>query len=419
MLWYLFSSAFLAFFGVGFDRFWTNCLIRSAFPIFSLWPFRSQDETVCWSPRTIAMGLMRFLGVLSPLRVAHNDVVPTTAATALLPAYPLAVKNPYLSAWVPGNQISADAATAQPMFWNGINLTWPIVARVDGQTYSLFGVPHSASNATVGWLDASTSSVSYTSSHTYVRLTAGSANFVLDFFSPVLPGQDEYAKQSLPYSYLTISASTTRSKGAKVQVMSGIDYTWTAQNGASQLNYTKTNTSGYFQFYNPDQFLFTEVRDMATWGSFVFGSDFDYNMSAGCGAAADVYSTFASQGCLDRKRLQSKCDNLDLAAVSKDLGIIGPTASSTTFIVGFDRINTINYLGDAQTGFYRTKWSTIPDAVDYVLEDYSTFLDSSLSFDAAVRTKARSVSNIWGSKYADIVEASVRQTFGGMDLTVT
>ena len=304
------------------------------------------------------------------------------------------------------------------MFWNGIDLTWPVVARVDGKTYSLFGVPDGSSNATAGWLTASTSSVSYTSSHTYIRLTAGSANFVLDFFSPVLPGPDEYARQSLPYSYLTVSASSTRHKGPEVEVMSGIDSTWTAQNGASELNYTKTKTSGYFQFYNPDQYLFTEVRDMATWGSFVFGADHHESMTSGCGTASAIYGTFADKGCLDAKKLHGTCKNTDLAAVSKDLGKIGRTASSATFIVGFDRVNAINYLGDEQTSFYRTKWPTIEEAVDYVLKDYPSFLSSSLAFDAEVRTKAISVSDAFGSDYADIVEASVRQTFGGMDLTV-
>ena len=105
------------------------------------------------------MGLLQFFDALSTSKITSGPL-PSITASALLPAYPLAVKNPYLSTWVRGNQLQADAATAHPMFWNGIELTWPIVARVDGQTYSLFGVPDGLSNATVGWLSAETSSVS-------------------------------------------------------------------------------------------------------------------------------------------------------------------------------------------------------------------------------------------------------------------
>lgn len=359
------------------------------------------------------MGLLHAFDVISRSFRA-SSVVPTTAATARLPAYPLAVKNPYLSAWVRGNELLDDATTAKPMFWNGIDLTWPIIARVDGAAYSLFGLPNGAPNVTA----ALTSSVSYTSSHTYVRLTGGSVNFVLDFFSPVLPGKDDYARQSLPYSYLTVTATTTRYRAPEVQVMSAIDYSWTAQYGASDLNYTETGSSGFFQWSNANEIPFTEERDMATYGTVLFAADFGDDMSAGCGLLEDVFASFVEQGSFDNQTLQGECESGNLAGISKNLGTIGRTATSARFVVGFDREKAISYLNETQTGFYRTQWPSIPEAIDYFLNDYSSFFRSSLSFDASIRTRAEYVSDSYGSKYADIVEASVRQVFGGMDLTV-
>jgi hypothetical protein len=122
------------------------------------------------------------------------------SANVNLPSYPLAVKSPYLSTWVPGNQIG-NAPTAQAEFWAGQLLTWSILARVNGEVYSLFGVPGGIINTTA----ATTGAVRYTSSHTLIELTAGKANITLDFFSPVLPGTGDYARQSLPYSYLTVT----------------------------------------------------------------------------------------------------------------------------------------------------------------------------------------------------------------------
>ena len=52
-------------------------------------------------------------------------------------------------AWLPGNQ-TANLPYAIPQFWNGENLTWSIMARVDGQTYSLFGVPDPVSGVNAG-----------------------------------------------------------------------------------------------------------------------------------------------------------------------------------------------------------------------------------------------------------------------------
>ena len=90
-----------------------------------------------------------------------------------------------------------------------------------------------------------------------------------------------------------------------------------------------------------------------------------------------------------------------------------------TFVVGFDRNKVVNYLDSPQTGYHRAQWSTIPEAVEHVLEDYQTVLSQSLSFDAEVRSRSEAVSNQFGCQYADIVEASVRQTFGGMELAVS
>lgn len=359
------------------------------------------------------------MGILRAIDIACSIVLATLTSTtfagnARLPAYPLAVKSPYLSTWVPGNQLLSGAATAQPQFWTGSELTWPIFARVDNTTYSLFGNPNGLFNAS----NAQTNSVSFTSSHTYISVTAGRASFTLDFFSPVLPGKDEYARQSLPYSYLTVSATSYSFLPPKVEVLTAIDYTWTAQNGASLLNYTTSGSAGFFWWYNPNATAYTEVSDMATWGSVLFGTITGKDMKATCGSPDELYSTF-TDGTLRASNTSLSCSPTALAGLFKDLGTCGHTASSATFIVGFDRVQAIQYLDKPQTGFYRTKWPTVPEAVEYVLEDYGSAFISSLAFDAEIRTRAEAISPTFGSKYADIVEASVRQTFGGMDLTAS
>ena len=143
-----------------------------------------------------------------------------------------------LTAWLS----SADAhnvPAAQPQFWTGSNnpLTWSVLGRVNGQVYSLFGVPNGAAGAVA----ATQQSISYTSSHTYVTLTAGNANITLDFFSPVLPETADLARRSLPYSYLTVNATSLvaaaqNANPVDVQILSSIDSSWTAQGTAPQLN---------------------------------------------------------------------------------------------------------------------------------------------------------------------------------------
>lgn len=88
----------------------------------------------------------------------------------------------------------AELPSSSPQFWAGNNLTWGIIARVDGTTYDLFGITSKIS----GTSEASVVSASFTSTHSIFTLTAGSATFKLDFFSPVSPSN--YLRQSLPFS---------------------------------------------------------------------------------------------------------------------------------------------------------------------------------------------------------------------------
>lgn len=338
----------------------------------------------------------------------------TVKATSInLPSYPLAVKHPYLSTWVPGNQLG-DIATARPQFWAGQNLSWPVVARVDDSAFALFGVPDPIDGLTNGH----TERVSYTSSHTIFELTAGNVQITLDFFSPVLPAPEDYARQSLPYSYLTVSVTNPTDKTARVQVAAGIDQTWTNQNGAAQLNFTTSNSAQFFQFHNPDEILFTETDEaMATYGTVVWSTPNDNATSHASGAASDVFAGFAKTGVLaDTEDGHSN----DLAALSSDLGEIPvKQTKNVTFAVGFDRTDAINYLGNTQTGYYRSRWPTIPEAVEFVLDDYANANSASQSFDKIVRQRSEAVSGEFGIKYADIIEASVRQTFGALELTVS
>ena len=334
-----------------------------------------------------------------------------------LPSYPLAVRSPYLSTWVPGEQVLACAATAQPEFWSGDNLTWPVLARVNGKTYSLFGVPDT--ERIEGLEAATTVGVSFTSSHSLFNVTTGTANFTLDFFSPVLPHTEDYLRQSLPYSYLTVNV-TGAGPGAgkaKVQILSGIDYTWTAQGGRSNLTYSWFGRTGLFRFNNPDEVPFTEHGEfMATHGSVVFATTVTQNAYRGCGEATSVFSQFMCDGTV--VKLES-CQGTDLAVLARDVGTVDKyRTASATFAVGFDRKNSINYLGKPQTSYHHTRWPTIREAVDFFLEDYNSVVRASRAFDDMVRSSSENISGSFGEQYADIVEASIRQLFGAMELTV-
>lgn len=92
-------------------------------------------------------------------------------------------------------------------------------------SYNLFGVSDPLANTQ----NAAVISASYTSSHTTFVLAAGGIQFTLDFLSPINP--KDYVRQSLPFSYLTVSVSTIRpGVAANIQIYSDFDDSWNGQN---------------------------------------------------------------------------------------------------------------------------------------------------------------------------------------------
>lgn len=320
-----------------------------------------------------------------------------------VPAYPLAVRTPYLSAWLHGD-LAGRAPTAQAQFWSNQTLGWQIAARVDGHAYSLFGFPDGLSGGT----EATQTSISMSSTHTNITLTAGAATFHLDFFSPVSP--KDYVRYSLPFSYLTVSASAP---GSDIEILSATDEAWTAQEGS--VSYTKytTGATSLFGLYNPGQTLYQESRDMAQWGSFLHGSrpSSSSTLSSQCGTASGVLGNFVNNGSLSGQ--STHCPSQGLVAFSHQLGPVSTTAS-VTFAVGLEQDSAIDFYGTAQTPYYRTQYSSIAAAFSAFLDDYPAALAESWSIDSLVLSQGHAVS----TKYADILQLGVRQVFGATELAI-
>ncbi|KAF3771350.1 hypothetical protein M406DRAFT_22508, partial [Cryphonectria parasitica EP155] len=323
-------------------------------------------------------------------------------------SYPLAVRNPYLSAWLPGNTAS-NAPTAEPEFWYGQILYWPVFARVAGTTYYLFSEVNGVSNAKA----ATQTAIEFTSTHTIITYTAGSATVILDFFSPVSPSN--YIRQSLPYSYLTVNV--TSSTAQDVQIFSGIDDSWSGFSGSLDA-VVDTGSNGetiYWDLSDPGQTLYEEVDQMAAWGSVVFGSKpatgatltYMYNVRS------TVQQDFVASGTLDNTATAYGEDYT--FGISQDFG--STTSASATFAVGYDRAHALTFLGASYSGYYMSEYSTPATALPAFLADYESAYDESLTFDARV-VAAGSEFTPFNTDYTDLLEQSVRQIYGAMDVVI-
>ena len=298
------------------------------------------------------------------------------------------------------NNLSAAGSAAGPKprisKQNQQTLGWTILAQVDGKTFTLFGAPDGITNAKA----AVQKSINYSSTHTIAKLDAGAASIVLDFFSPVSP--NNYLRQSFPLSYVTITVSGS----SDVQILSAIDDSWYGQPGNLVSKYQNTGATSVISLTDPTATNYTVVNNMAAWGSVVFATSQagSSSVSYQSGPNNTVFNKFVDSGSLDGS-LPTYATGQLIAFAQKLSPVPLSSTSSVTFAVGQYRDNVVNYLGNDQVGFFKSKYDSMLDTVDGFLNDYESAYLESQTLDKAIFNETGLIS----SNYTDLTTAAVRQ----------
>lgn len=294
-----------------------------------------------------------------------------------------------MKAWFSGRAESF--ASQCPTFWRLNDLTWFVLARINGETHRIFGCPDDLVPA------ASQVDIEFTATHTYVTMEAGEVTFLLDFFSPV--SLTDYVRQSIPLSYLTVTVQSAP-EGAAIELLSAIDDTWTAQD-STQLEFVDTDNSVIFGLSGVDSIPRTELEDMATWGTVIFAADTRSNeVSWQSGDAAEIKQGFIDTGALSSENVYESGSLVALA-----YKVDATVGSSVSFVIGLEREEVVIYLNDPQTGYYRSEYPTTAEVVDHFFEDEAAARTESSALDAQVVEIGQETSD----NYTDILEGSIRQ----------
>ncbi|KAL4927013.1 putative glutaminase [Aspergillus undulatus] len=337
---------------------------------------------------------------LSPEKHDAVDYRPTRP-----PSYPLAVRSPYLSTWMPSDQVQA-LPFAESQFWAGQNLTWSVMARVDNQAYSLMGITNPGTKIR----PATVRTAEYTATHSIFTLTAGSVIFMLDFFSPISPSN--YLRQSLPFSYLTVTACNADED--RIQIFTSIDGRWAGNPQHAVSNFHRQDDILAYAIGVDNAVPYAENSDMATWGEAILSSrdKSQSRITYSSGKRGEVRAQFVNHG-----KLTSNNDTWapgGIVALSHDLGTVSGEQSAH-FAIGYVREEAINYLGKPYTGYYRAEYPDTHKALSHFFDDYPAAVLESKIVDAEMTIQAALAG---GNKYADIVTLSARQAWGGIDLTI-
>ncbi|KAI0347134.1 DUF1793-domain-containing protein [Trametopsis cervina] len=331
---------------------------------------------------------------------------------------PLAVRSPYLSAWL--DQGSGTALNADwPHFWTGSILGWAGYVNVDGTSYNFLGVPNVPGT---NGQKAVQKSFTFTSTQSTFVMAAGPIDLTVQFLSPVEP--NDLVKQSLPFSYLSLSASSTDGKAHSVQVYSDISAEWITGDNSLTTNWTTTiGDIIVHQTQLEQQSSFSEINDRIQQGAAYFAITKDAGTTYQTGQDVIVRAQFINNGKLANTQdteFRAVSDRWPVFAFAQDLGRVTTSSSPVVIAVGHVRDPAVEYIvakGARQNRslLFWSQFSSVQAAITSFLGDYSGALSRAQSFDSKVQSDASVIS----SDYAAIAALSVRQAFGATELTIS
>ncbi|KAG2056314.1 DUF1793-domain-containing protein [Suillus hirtellus] len=339
-------------------------------------------------------------------------------ATPFNPAsVPLAVRTPYLSAWLPQGAGTA-LNGAWPQFWTGSTLGWAGYIRVDGATYTFLGDP-----VVPGAESAIQKSLEFTSTQSIFVMTAGPVDINVNFLSPVEP--TDFLKQSIPFSYLALSAVSNDGGSHIVSVYTDISAEWVSGDDSLTVNWTTTTGKILtHQVMLENQELYTEHNDHIQHGAAYYSTQNSSSVTYQTGQDAIVRAQFITNGVLANTEdinFRAVSNDWPVFAFAHDLGTVSTTASvPVIYTVGRVRDPAIQYIVandvyQPRSIYFWSAYSSVADLISDFVGDYFAALGRAQAFDRKVQSDASAIS----SNYAAVVALSVRQAFGALEFTLS
>ncbi|KIP02118.1 hypothetical protein PHLGIDRAFT_112413 [Phlebiopsis gigantea 11061_1 CR5-6] len=363
--------------------------------------------------------LTALVAILS-LCVVHAAAAVSWTATPFNPAsVPLAVRSPYLSTWL--NQGSGTALNADwPRFWTGSILGWAGFVKVDGTAYNFLGAPAVPNTR---FQKSVQKSLTFTSTQSTFVMTSGPVDLTVNFLSPVEP--TDLVKQSLPFSYMAITAKSNDGQSHDVQVYSDISAEWVTGDNSLTANWSTTATASsiFHQVQLESQTVFGEIGDHIQQGSAYYAVLNAVGTTFQTGQDVVVRAQFINNGVLANTKdttFRAVENDWPVFAFAHDLGTVSGSSAPVVFAVGHVRDPAIEYIvagGTTQnrSSFFWSQFSTVSAAIDSFLGDFGNALGRANAFDAKVQSDASAIS----ADYASIVALSIRQAFGATEITAS
>ncbi len=386
-------------------------------------PADHRDETATRPTRrdVLRWGVVATAAATAGWAATGSAVAATPAASTFSPlrppATPLAVRSMYLTTWLPGDNL----AGTWPAFWNGHVTALCGLARIDGTPYLFAGAPALPNGPALTTMTQTSLTVTATRS-TYV-MNGGGVTLTVEFLSPVDLG--DLQRQSVPLSYVTVTAAANDGRSHSVAVYLDASAEWVHGDVTQQVTWSAQNTGTMtaLSCRPATPGVLQEHGDQASWGSLVFATPTAANPTWQTGQDTVVRAAFATGGTLagtdDTDRPRAINDDWPVFALARDLGTV-TSAASAPFRVSLGHVRTpaVSYLGTNLDPWWTRYWSDWPAMLDWFDADYASAASAATALDTRIATDASAAAGggTTGDHYAAVCSLALRQAVGGTEL---
>ncbi|KAH9020439.1 hypothetical protein EDB85DRAFT_1872502 [Lactarius pseudohatsudake] len=333
-------------------------------------------------------------------------------------AIPLFVRSPYLNCWGNLSNEPSNPRISQTTTFSQV-LDLVVLVRVDNSTYLFLGNA-STVNTTVNLTD-----VVVSPTQTKLTADAGPMQINLTFLNPI--EHEDWVKQSIPFSYMTLTAESLDGTAHAMQVYSDLNLGWSSGITQFALGYPTAETvaiDGHFNY---------AILPQPEWGTLYYGMQSVSGHGAICilplivGDSGNISEVPASR---DLFRLNGVLGNLDqihdtahdydstVFAISRDLGTIQATQDPVISVIGYDVNLVINYTdlsGATQKRklLYQDKYGGKGDILADFISDFANASSRAQELELKILQRASPISGpLW-----DLVSLATAQVYGSFHLT--
>ncbi len=331
------------------------------------------------------------------------------------PAVPLAVRSPYLSAWLETDNLPG----TWPTFWTGRVNAMAGIARIDGTSYVFMGNPALPGANPFPTMRQLSLTVTATKS-TFVLEQAG-VEIKIEFFSPVEPG--DLRRQAMPLSYISTTARAVDGNAHQVSLYFDISGEWAYGDSGAQITWNETTIgTGAARLISltntpATPTVLAEENDTALWGTITWTSARRAGLTYQIGADSVVRAQVVDNGVLtntvDSNQPRAINDHWPVFAFNLDLGDVRTAAAPMVISIGHIREPAVSYLETPLPPLWKTYFAAWQDMVAFFHRDFAGASLRSHKLDKRIAGDARRAG---GEQYAGLLAISLRQAYAGTEL---